>query len=572
MTVAEETPDLAIIGDVLNIAATAGGEGTGRIEGLEVRLCVGVSECEVPAATAVADHNGLANLAWNTTGQSEGLVTLQLYAVIPDDTPILLATAVHEVELIPADGRIYLLFSGKEESKGQIIGLLARPEPVIGTAPIYPPTPTPTAQPRIDAEIIDIHASLSGQAMRGQHVEISVTVRNNGDYAINIPVELTFPSPEKLPEQRSPRVEPGATATVTFTWKTRNYDVGVHTLRVRLLVEGNITQGDRTRELAFQLLPVELKASITSITHSPPSPVVGQVVTITVHARNNGRVSASIPVTLDFPATDTQPETRRPRAAVGETVTATFEWRTSRYEPGVHTFYATVPGEQWPYVVTLLPPTVDFTVSDLRAPSMADPVVKGDWVEVTALVSNLGPYAGSGEVTLRDKMGDRTMYRKSVSLEPNESRTVAFTWKTLRYDVGEYQLQAIADSEHDLERSNDGSDTVSFIVLTHRDITVGFKSSQPEGRVVGNTAKAGIRSEPAYPSDIMAYNSSVMAVSGVAPPVSEAAFGVPPQAAELETLRQEAQRSAVKCVEYQQRTGHIHPMAVLCLAASPLIR
>ena len=559
-----------MVGETVKVETKVTGE-VAAAEGLEVWLCADLSNCESPTAKAAPGTNRLASLTWNTTGQSPGTITYQLLAVIPgssaDDDPTILTTKEAEIVLSPNDA--YVMMGEREDTKGKVIGIVAQPKPVIDTLPIYP---TPTPPPRIDAEIIDIYASPSGQAMLGQHVEISVTVRNNGDYAINIPVELIFPSPAKQPERRSPRVEPGTTTTVTFTWKTRNYDVGVHTLRVRLLVEGNATLGDTATELLFELARVEVDASIVSISVSPPEPVVGQVVTITVRARNHGPVSANIPVTLHFPSTDKQPETRRPHASVGETATATFEWRTSRYEPGAHTFYATVPGERRPYVVTLLPPTVDFTVSDLRAVSTWEPVVKGDWVEVSALVSNLGPYAGSGEVALRDKMGDRTMYRKSVSLEPNESRTVAFTWKTLRYEVGEYQLQAIAHSEHDLERSNDGSDAVSFIVLTHRDITVGFESSQPEGRVVGNTAKAGIHSVPAYPSDIIAYDSSMMAMSGVAHPVSDTRFGVPHQATESETLRRDAQRSALQCVEYQRQTGASQPRAVLCPAAPPLVR
>ena len=573
LTVSEETPSVALIGNVLTVGATVDGEGVASIDGLEVWLCVGVSGCEVPAARGNPDESGTANLAWDTAGQPEGVITLQLYAVVvggdTGDTPTPLATETYEVILAPPDGKIYALLGENEENQGRVVGIVSQPKPVIDTQAIYL---TPTTPPRIDAEIISVYASPAGQVMQGQHVEISVTVRNYGDYAINIPVELTFPSPEKQPERRSPRVMPGETATAIFTWKTRNYEVGTHTLRASLLVEGNVTLGTRTTELVFQLLPVELNASIVSISASPSAPVVGQPVSITIWVRNDGAVSANIPVTLHFPATDKQPETRRPHAASGEMATATFEWRTSRYEPGEHTFYVTVPGERWPYVVTLLPPTVDFTVSDLRAPGTTEPVVKGDWVEFTASVSNLGPYAGSGEVTLRDNIGDRTMYRKSVRLEPEETRTVAFTWKTLRYEVGEYLLQVIVDSEHDVERSNDGSDAVPLMLLTHRDITVGFKSSQPKGRIAGSTAKAGIRSESAYPSDIIAYDSSIMAASAVEQPVTETRFGVTPQATEFETIRREAQRSASRCVEYQRLTGASQPRAVLCPAALPLIR
>ncbi len=570
LTVAEDTPSLAIIGDVLNIGAVVGGEeGTGT-DGLEVWLCVGVSDCEVPAARGTADSGGEVNLAWNTAVHSEGPTRLQLYVIdIADGTPQPLATEGFDVFLAPNDGRIHAPLGSNEENKRKIVGAVAQQQPVIDTLPIYP---TPTPPRRIDAEIIGTYTNPSGQAMLSQHIEIGVTVRNNGDHAINIPVELTFPSPDKQPERRSPRVEPSETATVAFTWKTRNYDAGDHTLRVRLLVEGNVTSGDTATELLFELMQVEVDASIVSVNASPPEPVVGQAVTITVQVRNNGPVSANIPVTLHFPSADKQPESRRPHAAVGEAVTATFEWRTSRYDPGDHSFYVEVPGHWQFFTIPLLPPTVDFTVSEIRTQGDTELVVKGDWLEVTALVSNLGPYAGSGEARLVDKLGGRLMYRKSLSLEPEESRTVAFTWKTLRYEVREYLLQVTAYSEHDVDRSNDGSDALSITVLTHRDITVGLWNGEPEGRIAGNTAEAGIRSEPAYPSAIVAYDTDTLEASGVEQPVLGTRFGVAPQATRLDRLRREAQSSAVGCVAYQRRTGASQPRAVLCPAAPALVR
>ena len=565
-------PVVGVIGESVTVTAKVSGDAT-IFDRVEVRLCDNLSGCEPPSVTAKPDGNGIVSLEWEAAGQTNQSRTLYLSAMLSGesegDTRTHLKTIGCTVYVLPADGMIYAELGAKDPNKGKVAGIVAQPEPVIDTLAIYP---TPTPPPRIDAEIIGIYASPSGKAMQGQHVEISVTVRNNGDYAINIPVELTFPSSEKQPERRSPRVEPGTTATAAFTWKTRNYQAGVYTLRVRLRVEGNTTLGNAATELPLELIQAEIAASIMSVNTSPPAPVVGEPVKITVAVRNQGPVSANIPVTLHFPSADKQAETRRPHAGADETVTTTFEWRTTRYDPGDHTFYVEVARDWQFFTIPLLPPTVDFTVSELLTPGAAEPIVKGDWVEVTALVSNLGPYAGSGKVTLLDRMGERIMYRKRVSLEPGESRTVAFTWKTLRYEVGEYLLQVTADSEHDVERSNDGSDTVGLSILTHRHITVGFESSEPESIVHGSPAKAGIRSGPAYPRDIVAYDSGTMAASAVAHPVTETGFGVPPQATELERLRREAQGSAVRCMEYQRQTGASQPRAALCPVAPPLVR
>ena len=43
------------------------------------------------------------------------------------------------------------------------------------------------------------------------------------------------------------------------------------------------------------------------------------------------------------------------------------------------------------------------------------------------------------------------MYEQAASLEPGEFREVEFTWKTLRYPVGAYELLARIDAEHDTD-------------------------------------------------------------------------------------------------------------------------
>ena len=73
---------------------------------------------------------------------------------------------------------------------------------------------------QMDTEIISVTSDPPSTALQGQPVTILVQVRNNGRAAINVPVELTFPSADKAPERRSPRVLPGATETVNFVWKT----------------------------------------------------------------------------------------------------------------------------------------------------------------------------------------------------------------------------------------------------------------------------------------------------------------------------------------------------------------
>ena len=410
--------------------------------------------------------------------------------------------------------------------------------------------------------------------MQGTHVKVSVTVRNNGDYAVNIPVELTFPSKTKKPERRSPRTKPGETATATFTWKTRNYDAGIHTLRAALLVNDNATNGNMAAELTVRLIPLVPTASIVSIKASPADPVVGMPVTITVTVRNDGLISARIPVTLHFPSTDKQPETRRPYVLSGEATAVNFTWRTSRYAAGDHTFYVAVAGHAQPFIATLLPPTVDFTVLEIRSQGAEFPIVKGDWVEVSALVQNLGPYGGRADVSLHDMTANRVMYRKSAHLESGEREFVNFTWKTLRYATGDYQLQVSAKAEHDVDPSNNYSDYISLQVLTNRDITVGYGGDAPENIVSGDVSKPRIRSVPEHHQEIIAYDSVSVVGAELRPPAREGDFGAVsfPLVNKTRTPYQMAQTSAVRCAEYQRQIWESQPRAVLCPAAPPLVR
>ena len=438
----------------------------------------------------------------------------------------------------------------------------------------------------------------------GEAVEITVEIRNEGIIPVTVPVTLHFPSASKQPETRRPRADPGETVVTTFTWRTSNYEPGIHEFRVEApgtsraftailsapmsdfsVVEAflpnldvPIIQGDRVEvsalvrnagpqagrtsvalmdasrglvlyednvsleahesrwlELAWKTARYDVgayhlmvgtdapndtnpgndvadvgvanivddgditvgyggsdfasqyrdqlakpdigalpKFSFGEIQWTPQEPVVGEAVEITVEIRNEGTRVGNTPVTLHFPSSDKQPETRRPRIEAGSIAEASFTWRTSRYAPGIHAFRVETDFGNQTFFVELLPPTVDFEVVDIYPPNSAYPIVKGDWVEVEAFVRNIGKYAGKGKITLWNLTHERPMYEKSITLEPEESSVVVFTWKTLRYEIGEHLLRVESEAERDTDPFNDYSDTASVNVITSRDITIGF--------------------------------------------------------------------------------------------------
>ena len=246
--------------------------------------------------------------------------------------------------------------------------------------------------PVVNVAIVGMGSDPADTAMVGESVAVWVEVRNDGPAAIDVPVQLTFPSGEKQPERKSARVAPGATGRVTFTWMTSNYKAGTHTLSAGIQIPDNFTRGKTDEQLEFLLTPPVITATIVDVSASPNAPTVGEAVTITVTVRNDGPVAAHIPITLRFPSADKQPETRRPRVEPGATGTASFTWRTGNYPPGEHTFsveVASAPPSTRPFTVELLAPVVNVAIVGMGS-DPAGSAVRGQHVDVWVDVTNHG--------------------------------------------------------------------------------------------------------------------------------------------------------------------------------------
>ena len=354
-------------------------------------------------------------------------------------------------------------------------------------------------------------------------------------------------------------------------------------LTATLLLPNNAARLATSASLQIRLMAPTLKAAIVGITWNPDSPVVGDPVAITVTVRNDGSVTSSIPITLHFPSADKLPETRSPRVPPGAVGSASFAWRTSRYELGAHVFRVQilgVAGAVRTFEIELRPPEVDFAVAGFQTPDPLHPIVKGDWVEITIVVQNQGPYAGRGTVYLLNAANHDTMYEQSVSLEPGESRDVEFTWKTLRYAVGDYELRAIVSAEYDAEPDNNRSPSSAISLLTDRDITVGFGNRVQPASIAGAVFDLHVQTPANYPDRIIlldaAAASTSAALAGVAN-IVQLNVEPMPAAGELHPaaaywLWRAAQISPWQCARLQRVIGSSLPRAALCPGAPALVR
>ena len=229
----------------------------------------------------------------------------------------------------------------------------------------------------------------------GEPVTITVAVRNDGPVAANIPVTLRFPSEDKQPESRRPRVEPGATGTASFTWNTGRYPPGSH-----LFVVEAASDPPAQSPFTIELLPPLVNAAIVGMGTDPAdTAMVGEAVEVWIEVRNDGPAAMNVPVRLTFPSVDKRPETRSPRVGPGETARVSFQWKTSDYDAGIHTLGAAVLLDNNVTVgqtteelrFTLTPLAVSATILGIKVAPEAPRV--GEPVTITVTVRNDGPVA-----------------------------------------------------------------------------------------------------------------------------------------------------------------------------------
>ena len=457
-------------------------------------------------------------------------------------------------------------------------------------------TATKSVKLQVNAEIVAMYTSPSSTASRGVPVTVSVEVRNNGRAATNVPVELTFPAADKAPERRSPRILPGETTTVEFTWNTRNYEPGRHSLHARLTGSGNITSGATVAEVQLLLTPQQIAATIETISTYPLSARVGDSVEITVVVRNNGPISAYIPTTIYFPYSVRQPETRSPFTQPGSTSVARFRWRTGNFEPGHYDFRVAIQARNGSgpvvsartFTVELLPPEVDFAILEFSPPDADTPLERGEWVDIPVKLQNLGRYAGRGSILLNDLTADKTLYSRDISLDPGESRVVTFVWKTLRHALGEHRLHVIANAEYDGNHLNDTSDTITVFVFSDRSITLGVDANLPLDYIIGETSEPALITGAGQEATIALLSANPIAAGTLTGPDGFGSF-VPVEVSNAEDLpvvsptnkaertitvyrlSQLARMEPHACARFQHALGHVEPSAVICPQTPTLV-
>ncbi|MCY3693099.1 MAG: hypothetical protein OXI54_10460 [Chloroflexota bacterium] len=217
---------------------------------------------------------------------------------------------------------------------------------VVLAAPPRTPTPTPTPQvgggsggasggaagpvvSATQASLTIAGVSWTPEApVAGEAVSITVEIYNGGTQAGSTPVMLYFPSADKQPESRRPRVRAGETVVRNFTWRTGRYAPGTHRFRIE-------TPNDR-RVFFVELLPPTVDFAVVDIYPPHPShPIVkGDWMEVAAFVRNVGEYKGRATISLRDLTEGRTMYDQSVSLDPGESRIVEFTWKTLRYDPG----------------------------------------------------------------------------------------------------------------------------------------------------------------------------------------------------------------------------------------------
>ncbi len=176
----------------------------------------------------------------------------------------------------------------------------------------------------------------------GDTVTFTVTVKNQGtSQASNSRVAYFIDDVYVTSNYLNP-IDPGATATKTFTWKA---EVGSHTVKAVADYDNEVTESNETNNVktyTFETLASDL--FIESITWSPANPSKGDTVTFSVKIKNLGTDTARSTRVYFYIDGSSRGYQDVPRIDAGATVTKTSTWTA---QEGSHVIKAIVDKDDW---------------------------------------------------------------------------------------------------------------------------------------------------------------------------------------------------------------------------------
>ena len=156
----------------------------------------------------------------------------------------------------------------------------------------------------IDIAITSVALS-SNHVLSGEMVNIGVTVLNRGNQSETFDVSVYYNS-TWIATSQVVQLTPSTQKTITFIWNTSSVSNGVYQISASAPLAGDPTPSDNTFFDGFVEVvsekppPSDHDISVTNVVPSPTVVEAGQIVTINVTVRNNGRYDESFYVRVYY--------------------------------------------------------------------------------------------------------------------------------------------------------------------------------------------------------------------------------------------------------------------------------
>lgn len=414
-------PNKAVPGENIEITAFVRNEGTVTLNNFNVYVHANTSLIDSRSISSLEPFNCKSfNVIWNTSSFPEGTYVIN----------VTVQTFPEEVDL--SDNT----FTSLVELK----------------------TPTPIYTH--DLRVLKVNCSKKFEVYQGEKVNITVTVRNNGNSTESTVVKLCY-NQFLIKEKNITEIAPSAEEELSFQWDTTNIPEGEY----RIIAIATPVEGEKntTNNIYYGcIIRVRVKkpqivhdVAVSNLKAEPSEVFIGETVRISTRVENLGTEPESFNVRLlynNFPITTLTVNFLAPR----ESMNLTYFWDTSSVLEGNYTIKAyviPVEGEQNTannlltyYAVWIKAPKIPVRKHDIAVTALnvsEHSVYQGDKVNITIRVTNLGDFNEKFSVSVYANMSEIWHYRINV-LQAGSSRTLNFTWKT-NINVGKYTIWARAE-------------------------------------------------------------------------------------------------------------------------------
>jgi len=324
----------------------------------------------------------------------------------------------------------------------------------------------------------------------GNTVTFTVTIKNQGSGKADSSHVAYYIDDAYLTSVSVDSIDPGATATKTFTWKAR---AGSHTIKAtadssQRVAESNETNNAKT--FAFSTLAPDL--TIETVTWLPANPSKGDTVTFSITIKNQGSGKAGRSHVYLYIDGSYKGDREVQQIDPGATVTKSFSWTAWA---GSHALKAVADSNQRvaesdetnnAQTVTFSTLAPDLIIKTVTW-SPANPPKKGDTVTFTVTIKNQG--SGTADYSrVACYIYDACLASALVSpIDAGATATKTLAW---RVQTGSHAIQVVADSNQKVAESDETNNakTVAFSGPSICDLIIQSITWSPASPSIGDTA------------------------------------------------------------------------------------